>query len=181
MQAGAVGGRGEVFILDMGQPVKIVDLAHDLIRLSGLIPGQDVEIRIIGRRPGEKMREEILSDHEADGADKNGSFYTAPPVSVELVHLLGKIERLRQAAAAADNARTVEMLQTLVPEFTPDARWHDIATTAQNGASKNGAPPQNGSSQRDDARSAQKRRAVTAHAPQPYSRVLALFFSRFFL
>lgn len=144
LQAGAVGGRGEVFILDMGQPVRIVDLAHDLIRLSGLVPGQDVEIRIIGRRPGEKMREEILSDREADGANKNGAFYTAPPVSVELVHLLGKIERLRQAAVVADDERTVAMLQTLVPEFTPDARWHV--------ASK---PMQNGQPQHDDARSPQ--------------------------
>jgi FlaA1/EpsC-like NDP-sugar epimerase len=64
MQAGAMGKGGELFVLDMGEPVKIVDLATDLIRLSGLEPGSDIQIRFSGLRPGEKMYEELFFSHE---------------------------------------------------------------------------------------------------------------------
>ena len=64
MQAGAIGSGGEIFVLDMGKPVKIVDLAHDLIKFSGLRPGQDIEIKFIGLRPGEKLYEELLTAEE---------------------------------------------------------------------------------------------------------------------
>lgn len=59
VQAGAMGDRGEIFILDMGDPVKIVDLAHDMVRMHGLVPGEDIEIRVTGIRPGEKLHEEL--------------------------------------------------------------------------------------------------------------------------
>jgi FlaA1/EpsC-like NDP-sugar epimerase len=64
MQAGAIGSGGEIFVLDMGKPVKIVDLAHDLIKFSGLRPGQDIAIEYIGLRPGEKLYEELLTAEE---------------------------------------------------------------------------------------------------------------------
>ena len=74
IQAGAMGEYGEIFILDMGEPVKIIDLARDLIRLSGLEPEKDIEIQICGIRPGEKLDEEILtSKKERTQPGMNGS------------------------------------------------------------------------------------------------------------
>jgi len=64
LQAGALGRSGEIYMLDMGQPVRIVDLARDMIELSGLRPGEDIEIRFTGVRPGEKIREELITQDE---------------------------------------------------------------------------------------------------------------------
>ncbi len=65
LQAGTLGKSGEIYILEMGQPVKIVDLVTDMIRMHGLVPGQDIEIKFIGARPGEKLHEELSGDYEA--------------------------------------------------------------------------------------------------------------------
>ena len=70
LQAGAIGQGGEVFVLDMGEPVKMLDLATDLIRLSGLEVGTDIEIRFTGMRPGEKLYEELFFDSESAAADR---------------------------------------------------------------------------------------------------------------
>jgi FlaA1/EpsC-like NDP-sugar epimerase len=64
MQAGAIGKGGEIFVLDMGSPVKILELAHELIRRNGLRPNEDIEIRFTGVRPGEKLNEELAGDGE---------------------------------------------------------------------------------------------------------------------
>lgn len=64
LQAGSMEGSGDTYILDMGQPVRIMDLAHDMIRMHGLVPGQDIEIKFIGARPGEKLHEELAGDEE---------------------------------------------------------------------------------------------------------------------
>src|SRR5262249_8307358 len=65
VQAGAIGGRGQVFVLDMGEPVQIVELARNMIRLSGKEPDRDIDIAFIGARPGEKLHEELWSGDEA--------------------------------------------------------------------------------------------------------------------
>ena len=124
LQAGAVGGCGEVFILDMGEPVRILDLAHDLIRLSGLVPGQDVEIRITGRRPGEKIREEILTEKESIEAEKRGPFFMALPENIELASLLEQIEALRLSAMQNNTAAVVNGIAGIVPNFHPDRGVH---------------------------------------------------------
>jgi len=121
LQAGAIGGRGDVFVLDMGRPVRVLDLAKDLIRLSGRVPEQDVPIRIIGRRPGEKLREDLLNEMEAAGVKKNGQFYIAPPEPVDLNRLLYQIKQLRMAAETHRPDRVVSLLQALVPSYSPDA------------------------------------------------------------
>src|SRR5574338_525968 len=75
LQAGAMGGGGEIFILDMGEPVRIADLARELITLSGLKPGEDVEIRFTGVRPGEKLFEELSVDAEAAGRARHPKIF----------------------------------------------------------------------------------------------------------
>ena len=82
VQAGAIGGRGEVFVLDMGEPVKIADLAHNMIELSGKEPGRDIAIDFIGARPGEKLHEELWSAGEtvtATGREKIHLARHGPP------------------------------------------------------------------------------------------------------
>jgi len=122
IQAGAIGGRGELFVLNMGHPVRILDLAYDLIRLSGLVPNQDVPVRVSGRRPGEKIREELLTKVERDGAKGNGHFYIAEPQQVGLTTLLAQLERLRMTGEVGENDQLVEMLQEVVPAYQPQAR-----------------------------------------------------------
>jgi FlaA1/EpsC-like NDP-sugar epimerase len=119
LQAGAEGGCGEVFVLDMGHPVKILDLAYDLIRLSGLVPEQDIPIKIIGKRPGEKMHEELLTKKETEGASKKGPFFVAPPQAVDLASLLRSITVLQEAAETGEAQRVVSLVQELVPAYKP--------------------------------------------------------------
>ena len=96
IQAGALASGGEVFVLDMGEPVKIADLAHDLIRLSGLEPGVDIQIVYTGIRPGEKLFEEILTQEEGTTATKHDRIYVGRPEQMdydELESLLQPLER----------------------------------------------------------------------------------------
>lgn len=120
LQAGAVGGCGEIYILDMGQPVRILDLAHDLIRLSGLVPEQDIKIKIVGRRPGEKIKEELLTLTEERQADKRGPFYIAAPEVVRLPDLLDQVERLHEASKANATSKVMTLLAQAVPNFHSD-------------------------------------------------------------
>ncbi len=83
IQAGALGSKGEIFVLDMGEPVKIVDLASDLIRLSGFEPGTDIEIAFTGIRPGEKLYEETLTDLEGITKTRHEKIFIAKANSVE--------------------------------------------------------------------------------------------------
>ncbi|MDD3926958.1 MAG: nucleoside-diphosphate sugar epimerase/dehydratase [bacterium] len=118
LQAGAIGGRGEVFVMDMGHPVRILDLAHDLIRLSGLVPNQDIPIRITGQRPGEKIREELFTVAEEDGAVKRGHFYIAPPENIDLQELTATGEKLQEAAHRQDVGTITAILKEAIPSFT---------------------------------------------------------------
>src|SRR5439155_27040740 len=78
IQAGAMGGEGTIYVLDMGQPVRILDLARDLIRLSGLVPGKDIAIEITGLRPGEKLYEELLTAKEGVRATRQERIFAVP-------------------------------------------------------------------------------------------------------
>jgi len=77
IQAGALASGGEVFVLDMGEPVKVLDLARNMIRLSRFIPGEDIEIVFTGIRPGEKLYEEVLTDSERTNVTKHDKIYIA--------------------------------------------------------------------------------------------------------
>lgn len=95
LQAGSMGAEGEIFILDMGQPVKIIDLAYDLIRLHGLKPGEDIEIQFIGERPGEKIHEVLLRDEEVQTPTSHKSITTAgKPSEIEWDWLKNEVELL---------------------------------------------------------------------------------------
>jgi len=95
LQAGAFGSGGEVFVLDMGKPVKILDLANDLIKFSGLTPGVDIKIEFTGLRPGEKLFEELLT--EAEGLSRTASEKifvgkASPPEAVEVSQALARFK-----------------------------------------------------------------------------------------
>ncbi|MFB3902789.1 MAG: polysaccharide biosynthesis protein [Acidobacteriota bacterium] len=103
IQAGSLGKNGEIFVLDMGDPVKIVDLAHELIEQSGLVLGQDIEIEFTGLRPGEKLFEELLVSEENGARDtKYPKIFIASAVPRNFEQLDESLERLQKAAVDED-------------------------------------------------------------------------------
>jgi FlaA1/EpsC-like NDP-sugar epimerase len=121
LQAGAMGKGGEIMILDMGQPVKIVDLARDLIRLSGLQPGKDIDIVFSGVRPGEKLYEELSADAEKASKTRHPKIFvgTFKPYAWETVE--GGLARLHDCTDGVDVSRVRAAFEELVPEFQADA------------------------------------------------------------
>jgi FlaA1/EpsC-like NDP-sugar epimerase len=120
LQAATLGHGGEVFVLDMGEPVKIVDLARDLIELSGLEVGRDIDIAYIGRRPGEKLFEELFVPGEHYHRTAHEKIFIAANASSFVSHELGDlIEVLFAAAERGDAAAIYRGLKNLIPEFEP--------------------------------------------------------------
>lgn len=103
IQAGALGRRGEIFLLDMGDPVKVVDLARDMIRLSGLTLGDDVDIQFIGLRPGEKLKEELLIAEEGAQTTPYEKIFVATPLQYDFERLEDFIARLTAASEDGDD------------------------------------------------------------------------------
>jgi FlaA1/EpsC-like NDP-sugar epimerase len=119
LQAGTMGEGGEIFILDMGAPVRIADLARDLIALSGLRPGVDIDIRFTGIRPGEKLFEEIAVDAESAEKTRHPKIYVGrlrPHAWDAVQRQLSELER----AAGDGSERIRAKLRELVPEYRPD-------------------------------------------------------------
>lgn len=98
LQAGAYAKGGEIFVLDMGEPVKIAELAKNLIRLSGYTLGVDMEIKYTGLRPGEKLYEELLTKEEGLRKTENNLIYIGKPLVFDEVHFLSELKKLEQAA-----------------------------------------------------------------------------------
>jgi FlaA1/EpsC-like NDP-sugar epimerase len=121
MQAAALSRGGETFILDMGQPVRILDLAHDLIRLSGLEPERDVEIQFTGVRPGEKLFEELSMMSEGIERTKHPKIFTGTYASPHLPVLRAQLETLRALCRASDPAALRQVLAQLVPEYAEES------------------------------------------------------------
>ena len=117
MQAGAIGRGGEIFVLDMGEPVRIRDLAEKMIQLSGLKPYQDIQIVYTGLRPGEKMHEELFYTKDELQGTTHPKLLLANAVPAALGALKADIDRLRDVVADPERARA--QLRALVPEFTP--------------------------------------------------------------
>jgi O-antigen biosynthesis protein WbqV len=117
-QAAAEGAaRGKIFVLDMGEPVKIVDLARQMIRLAGLRPERDIEIRFIGLRPGEKLQEALFHAAEAPVSTKNPALRLAAPRTADYAVLARSIDELEEQARAGHEARVLALLERLVPEY----------------------------------------------------------------
>jgi len=123
LQAATLSGRnGEVYVLDMGQPVKILDLAEQMIRLSGLKPYHDIQISFTGLRPGEKMFEELFHASEAEAKTEHESIWLANPAQVPMETLAAKLSKLYEACTGRESGKVVRYLRELVPEYhTPES------------------------------------------------------------
>lgn len=127
LDATAIGRDGQVCVLDMGKPVSVVELAENLVRLCGLRPYDDVDIVFTGIRPGEKLREEILTSHELDNPDANPSddaaanerLFVAQQERIVYERLVGILNDLEVAVRTPDPQTVVATLRRLVPSFTP--------------------------------------------------------------
>ena len=118
LQAGALAKGGEIFVLDMGQPVKILDLAENLIRLSGYTPGVDMEIVFTGLRPGEKLYEELLMDEEGLTSTDNKLIYIGKPIELDENVFFERLENLR-GEMMDDRADVRRLISELVPTYHP--------------------------------------------------------------
>lgn len=118
LQAGAYAKGGEIFVLDMGEPVKILDLAKNLIRLSGHKPGDDIKIEFTGLRPGEKLYEEMLMDEEGLQDTENRLIHIGKPIDLDEEGFMNQLEELKSyVAEEPDDIR--EWVQRIVPTYHP--------------------------------------------------------------
>jgi nucleoside-diphosphate-sugar epimerase len=117
LEAGSMGSGGEIYIFDMGKPVKIIDLARKMIRLVGLIPDKDIQIKIIGLRPGEKLYEELLNDSAKNLATHHEKIMIAQEVCDKFSILNQQIEDLIQSAIDSNPKELVSKMKNIVPEF----------------------------------------------------------------
>lgn len=122
LHAAALAEGGEVFMLDMGEPVRIIDLASRMIRLSGRRPGLDVEIRVTGIRPGEKLAEELHTQDEAKHATSHPAIVRLAPRLVPPALLRRQLDQLAATVIDRDDARARSLLFSLVAPGRSDAR-----------------------------------------------------------
>ena len=125
LQAGVMGKGSEIFILDMGEPVKIVDLAEDLIRLSGLRPGEDIEVEFTGVRPGEKLFEELSAEQENADKTYHAKIFVGRIAPTPLAQILPLLGQLESELDRADGVRIKRVLRRLVPEFSGGESSHE--------------------------------------------------------
>jgi FlaA1/EpsC-like NDP-sugar epimerase len=123
LQAFSIGKGGEVFVLDMGEPVKIVDLARNLILLSGLQPDRDIKIQFTGVRPGEKLFEELnLQDEDLVPTSHAKIRSYVSPYNVDAMQMKTCMQDLQQAVNDRDTLRIVLLLKELIPDYTPSSK-----------------------------------------------------------
>lgn len=120
IKAGSMAKGGDIFVLDMGEPIKIADLARNVIRLAGFVPDRDIMIEYVGLRPGEKLYEELYQDEENDQrlTTADNKIFVLKPVALDADRFWEKLDRLR-AACGKGNRAVFQALMELVPGFTP--------------------------------------------------------------
>ena len=118
LEAASIAHGGEIFVLDMGHPVKIVTLAENLIRMYGKVPYKDVEIKFTGLRPGEKLLEELLMSEEGLQKTKNKLIYIGKQIEIDMDKFINQLWDLKNAASANDDEKAIKALHKIVPTFT---------------------------------------------------------------
>lgn len=132
LQAGAFANGGEIFVLDMGEPVKIYDLAYDLIKLSGYEPNKDINIEITGLRPGEKLYEELLMSEEGLKNTKHKKIFIGKPTFTDINILKEKLEDLMEIIEKDDIDELISKIEEIVPTYKKNMKnkiIEEIATT----------------------------------------------------
>lgn len=119
LQAGAYAGGGEIYVLDMGKPVKILDLATNLIKLSGYRPNEDIEIKFTGLRPGEKMYEELLMSEEGLKKTANSQIFIGKPIEFDEEKFEEQLDELI-SAAKEETADIRQRIRKIVPTYQPE-------------------------------------------------------------
>ena len=119
MMSGAMAKNGELFVLDMGKPVKILDLAENMIRLSGLEPYQDIDIVETGLRPGEKLYEELLIKTEELDKTENDKIFVERDRPLSMAEIDEKLAVLREALETESNRTVKAALMRVVPTYHP--------------------------------------------------------------
>jgi FlaA1/EpsC-like NDP-sugar epimerase len=126
LQAGAMGKKNEVFVLDMGKPTKIFDLAQEMIRLSGFEPDKDIPIVFTGKRPGEKLFEELLTAEEGTVATKHEKLFVTQGLDTLGAEYMEKVENLiRRTKNNMDKEDIIALLKELVPSYQPESVQKD--------------------------------------------------------
>ena len=121
MEAGVLAKGGEIFILDMGEPVKIDDMARNLIRLSGYTPGRDIEIKYTGLRPGEKLFEELLMDEEGIQSTSNDLIFVGKPIEFNEEEFIRKLDDMYEKIMS-EEVDIKSFVKEMVPTYKPDNR-----------------------------------------------------------
>lgn len=125
LEAASIAKGGEIFVLDMGKPVKIVTLAENLIRMYGKIPYKDVKIQFTGLRPGEKIKEELLMDEEGLKKTSNKLIFIGNQIEIDAAEFIPALSKLKSAALTNDEDLAVEALHEIVPTFTTPKEFNE--------------------------------------------------------
>lgn len=131
LQAGAYAKGGEIFVLDMGQPVKIYDLAENLIRLSGYIPNEEIEIKVTGLRPGEKLYEELLMNEEGLSETPHKKIFIGKPGEFNLEKVKNNINTLLDVVKLGNKEKLREKLHEVVPTYKNPDEDNEVAATKE--------------------------------------------------
>ncbi|MBR2955481.1 MAG: polysaccharide biosynthesis protein, partial [Ruminococcus sp.] len=127
MEAAAIANGGEIFVMNMGEPVKIVTLAENLIRMYGKEPYTDVDIKFTGLRPGEKIKEELLMNEEGLGETKNELIYIGHQIEIDTDTFMDRLNVLTEIAETNDDEKVVEELRKMVPTFVKPGEFNKTA------------------------------------------------------
>jgi FlaA1/EpsC-like NDP-sugar epimerase len=130
LEAASIARGGEIFVLDMGEPVKILTLAENLIRMYGKVPYKDVQIKFTGLRPGEKLKEELLMNEEGLQKTNNKLIFIGKQIEIDSSKFIQQLRKLRDAAFENDEEATVQALHEIVPTFVKPEEYNKKATAS---------------------------------------------------